>query len=91
MEVEKRFNQFRDPDDSLFLAKMYYEKNDYKKAEEWALKTNKINNNIEESWIIFAKSKVKSGKIDEAIHILKNYIRQSNSQKAKILLLKIKK
>ena len=91
LEVEKRFNQFRDPNDSLFLAKMYYEKNEYKKSAKWALQTNKINNSIEESWIIFAKSKIKLGKINDAIHILTTYIDQSDSNTARILLLKISK
>ena len=90
-EVETRFNQFHDADDALFLARMYYKKGDYKKAEQWALKTNKVNKNIEEGWIIFAKSKVKTGKVSDAIHILQNYIRQSDSQEAKQLLFKIQK
>lgn len=89
--VEKRFNQFQDPDDSLFLARIYYKNAAYEKAAQWALKTNKINANIEESWIIFAKSKVKMGKVNDAIHILQSYIRQSNSQEAKQLLFKIQK
>jgi len=90
-EVEKRFNRFQDTDDSLFLAKSYYAKKEYKKAEYWALKTNKIDKNIEESWIIFVKSKIKLGHRKEAIHILSNYVRQSSSQEARVLLLKLKK
>jgi len=90
-EVEKRFNQFRDPDDALFLARMYYKKGAYTKSESWALKTNKIDQNIEESWIIFAKSKIKQGNLDEARAILFKYIRQSSSQEAKTLLQKISK
>lgn len=90
-EVEKRFNQFQDVDDSLFLAKSYYAKKSYKKSEYWALKTNKINNSIEESWLIFAKSKVQLGYKNEAIDILLKYIQQYNSIEAKKLLLKLKK
>jgi len=90
-EVEKRFNQFQDPDDSLFLAKSYYAKKEYKKAEYWALRTNKIDKNIEESWIIFVKSKIKLGQKREAIHILSNYVKQSDSKEAKFLLLKLKR
>ncbi len=90
-DVEKRFNQSHDTDDSLFLAKSYYRKGNYKKAEYWALQTNKVNENIEESWLIFAKSKVKLGRKNEAIRILTAYIKRSDSTQAKSLLDKIKK
>lgn len=90
-DVERRFEQTHDTDDSLFLAKSYYSKKNYKKAEYWALQTNKVNGNIEESWLIFAKSKVKLGRKNEAIHILTNYIKKSNSAEAQSLLNKIKK
>ena len=90
-EVEKRFNQFQDKEDSLFLAKSYYEKREYKKAEYWALQTNKIDNNIEESWIVFVKAKIKLGHTKDAIHILTNYINQTNSKEARTLLFKLRK
>ncbi len=90
-DVAKRFAQSHDTDDSLFLAKSYYRKGNYKKAEYWALQTNKVNDNIEESWLIFAKSKVKQGQKNEAISILTTYIKKSNSLQAKNLLYKIKK
>ena len=90
-EVEKRFRLGHDPDDSLFLAKAYYLKGMYKKAEYWALQTNKINENIEESWLIFVKAKVKRGQRNEAIRILNTYIRKTNSAEGRILLDKIKK
>jgi len=90
-DVAKRFTQSHDTDDSLFLAKGYYRKGNYKKAEYWALQTNKVNDTIEESWLIFAKSKVKLGRKNEAIKILTAYIKKSNSVQAKNLLYKIKK
>ncbi len=89
-DVQRRFEQSHDTDDSLFLAKSYYTQKSYQKAEYWALQTNKVNGNIEESWIIFAKSKVKLGRKNEAIHILTNYIKKSNSIEAQDLLNKIK-
>ena len=85
-DVERRFYQSHDVDDALFLAKGYYKRKAYHKAAYWALETNKINSNIEESWLIFAKSKIKLGKIEEAIHILKSYVKVSNSLKARTLL-----
>jgi len=90
-DVEKRFYESHDTDDSLFLAKSYYNKGLYKKAEHWALETNKVNGNIEESWLIFARSKVKLGHKNEAIRLLMSYVKRSNSKKAKSLLYKIKK
>lgn len=90
-DVAKRFKQTHDTDDSLFLARSYYRKGNYKKAEYWALQTNKINGNIAESWLIFAKSKVKLGRKNEAIDILTKYIKKSNSAEGKSLLNKIKK
>jgi len=90
-EVEKRFRMGHDIDDSLFLAKAYYLKGQYKKAEYWALQTNKINENIEDSWLIFVKSKVKRGQTNEAIRILNRYIDKTDSSEAKVLLEKIKK
>ena len=88
-DVEKRFKQSRDIDDALFLAKSYYKKHNYKKAEYWAYEVNKLDSNIEESLLIFVRSKVKLGHVAESLSILKNYIVKSNSKEAKRLLNKI--
>jgi tetratricopeptide (TPR) repeat protein len=90
-DVAARFRQSHETDDSLFLAKAYYRKGNYKKAEYWALQTNKVNGNIEESWLIFIKSKVKLGHKNEAIRILTEYVKRSNSPQARILLEKMTK
>jgi len=90
-DVEKRFKQSHDTEDSLFLAKSYYRKGNYRKAEYWALQTNKINSSLEESWLIYVKSKAKLGHKNEAIRILTNYAKRSNSSAAWNLLLKLKK
>jgi hypothetical protein len=89
-DVEERFYRSHDTDDSLFLAKSYYKKENYKKAEYWALQTNKENENIEESIFIFIKSKAKLGEKNEAISILNTYIKKSNSKKAQDVLDTIK-
>jgi len=88
-DVAKRFKQSHDTDDSLFLAKSYYKKSYYKKAVYWALQTNKVNRNIDESWIIFAKSKANLGHKNEAIRILTSYVKRVNSSRAKHLLKKL--
>ena len=90
-EVAERFRETQDTDDSLFLAKAYYNQGQYKKAEYWALQTNNVNSSIEESILIFAKAKVKLGHKHEAIRVLSKYIKQTGSAEAKILLEKIKK
>jgi hypothetical protein len=88
-DVANRFYQTHDPDDSLFLAKAYFKRHDYKNAEYWALQTNKVNANIEESWIIFIRSKLKLGYKNEARKILVEYIRRTGSIRAKKLLEKL--
>lgn len=88
-DVENRFKLSHDIDDSLFLARSYYKKGNYKKSEYWALETNKVNPNIEESMLIFVKSKMKLGRKNEARNILTLYMKKSNSQEAKKLLYSI--
>jgi tetratricopeptide (TPR) repeat protein len=85
-EIVKRFKKNNNPALSLFIAKKYYEMGDYKKAYNYALITNNINSDIEESWIVFSKSLVKMGKRDIAIKTLKKYINYSQSNTAQILL-----
>ncbi len=88
-DVEKRFMQSQDIDDALFLAKSYYKKGAYKKSEHWALEANRIDPNLEESVLIFVKSKMKQGNKNEALAILKQYIQKNDSEDAKVLLKKI--
>ncbi|SFV63775.1 Transformation system protein [hydrothermal vent metagenome] len=85
-EIITRFKKNNNPALSLFVAKKYYELQDYQQAYNYALITNKINKDIESSWIIFSKSLVKLGKRDKAISTLKQYIKQSHSSSAHILL-----
>jgi tetratricopeptide (TPR) repeat protein len=89
-DVERRFRRSHNINDSIFLANMYYKKKNYQKAIHWSMQTNKLDNNIEESWLIFAKSKVKLGHKNEAMRVLKAYIKRSNSYEAKKLLKKLR-
>ncbi|MDO9266053.1 MAG: hypothetical protein Q7U00_03125 [Sulfurimonas sp.] len=84
--VIKRFNVNHNPALSLFIAKKYYQLGSYEQAYNYALMTNEINSNIEESWIIFSKSLVKMDKKDKAVETLKKYISHSSSSQAKQLL-----
>jgi len=89
-DVKNRFSMAPDPDDSLFLARNYYQERKYSKAAYWALQTNKLNGDIEESWLIFAKSKSKTGHKNEAIRVLTQYVNKSNSIEARKLLIKLR-
>ncbi len=88
--VIKRFQKNNNPALSLFVAKKYYELGKYKKSYNYALITNNINNEIEASWIIFAKSLIKLKKKEQAKKVLQKYIDRSFSNRAKILLDDIK-
>ncbi len=89
-EIITRFKKNNNPALSLFVAKKYYELGNYEQAYNYALITNGINNDIEESWLIFAKSLIKLHKRDMAIKTLREYIHYSHSGNAKILLDDIK-
>ncbi len=89
-EIIQRFEKNNNPVLSLFVAKKYYELGEYREAYDYALKTNNIDKNIEESWIIFAKSLVKLGRRDKAISTLRTYVNYSHSGNARNLLEEIK-
>ena len=90
-DIENRFEFAKDKSDSLFLAKYYYDKMMYAKAEKWALETNKLDNTIEESWLIFAKSLAKQGKRIESLKVLRAFLGKENSAKARTLMDKIRR
>ena len=90
-EIEDRFQNNSNPHLGLYIARYHYDHGNYSEAYNYALKTNAINNTIEESWLIFAKSMVKLGKSDQAKKTLQLYISQSNSDSARSLLESLEK
>lgn len=88
-DVIRRFKNNKNPALSLFVAKRYYELKQYQKSYNYALMTNEINKEIDESWIIFSKSLVKLGQHELAIVTLKSYLKVNKSSQAEILLRKI--
>lgn len=90
-DMESRFLSDPKKEDALYLAKYYYKKKEYKKALKWALETNKLDSDIEESWLIFGKAKAKLGKRMEAIRVLQAYYDRTGSMKAKNILGKIRR
>jgi tetratricopeptide (TPR) repeat protein len=89
-DVIKRFKKNKNPALSLFVAKRFYAIGNYQQSYNYALITNELNSDIEDSWLIFAKSLVKLGQRDMAISTLESYIEDSRSIKAKLLLDSIK-
>jgi len=90
-EIEARFPDTRDYDDAIYLAKYYYGKHQYSKAENWAMQANSIDSTQEESWIIYAKAKAKRGHRAAALRILQAYYDQTGSLRAKMLIDRIRK
>ncbi len=84
--IINRFKKSKKPALSLFIARKYYSMKEYEKSYNYALMTNQLNRDIEESWLIFSKSLVKLNQVEMAKSTLKNYIKQSNSIKATSLL-----
>lgn len=85
-EIEDRFKENSNPNLGLYIARYHYDHGNYSEAYNYALKTNAINNTMDDSWLIFAKSLVKLGKVDQAKKTLQLYISNSNSESAKNLL-----
>lgn len=85
-DVIKRFKKNKNPALSLFVAKRYYKIGNYQQAYNYALITNDLDNNIEDSWLIFAKSLYHLNQKDMAKKTLRTYLNDSGSVKAKITL-----
>jgi tetratricopeptide (TPR) repeat protein len=88
--MKQKFQQSKNPRDAILIAKAYYNAGNYKKAEEWSLIANSLNKNLDESWLLFAKSKEKMGKKKEALKILVTYYNKSKSSKVKALIEKMR-
>ncbi|MFV0481396.1 MAG: hypothetical protein ACK5LP_05375 [Campylobacteraceae bacterium] len=72
---------------AIMISEEYYENNNFENSLKWALIANELDSKNEQSWIQFAKSKVKLGRSDEAIHALQVFTQYSkNSNLASALL-----
>lgn len=89
--LKKKFEATKDIKYALMVASHYYKKRDYKNSLKWAIRANEIDSSNEESWIIFAKSKLKLGRKKEAINALKLYLKNRDSQNVLNVLQKIKR
>ena len=68
------------------ISEKFLEQKKYKKALKWALISNEIDDKNENSWILFAKSKMKMGKKQDAINALNAYLKNNHSTNVKNLL-----
>jgi hypothetical protein len=90
-EIEKRFSHAQNYDDAIYLARYYYDKHEYSKAEHWAMQANILDSGQEESWLLYAKSKAKQGRRVSALRVLQAYFDQTGSLRAKELIDRIRK
>ncbi len=82
----ERFNEKRDPKLAAYIAQSYYKKKDYNEAVKWSIMANSLDPSDEGSWLLYAKSKVRLGKKQDAIQALKTYLNQYSSPKVKAYL-----
>jgi len=87
--MKDKFQKNKNPREALLIAKAYYRAGNYKESEKWALKANGLNRNLEESWLLFAKSKNALAQKDEALKILITYYNKTRSPKVRLLIEKI--
>lgn len=71
---------------ALMLSEEYYIVKNYEQSHKWALIANQLDAESEKSWILFAKSKVKLGKKEDAIKALQAYLKHNKSKAAQSLL-----
>jgi tetratricopeptide (TPR) repeat protein len=61
---------------ALMIAKKFYNKNDLKSAQIWAIKANNLDPSRVESWLLFADILLKEHKKQKALEILNIYLDQ---------------
>ena len=88
--LREQFLKTNNPTIALELARLNFRNNNFKEAIKWSLAANDIDNSLEESWIIFAKSKYKLKQKDDAIKALNEYNKNLNKASINELINKIK-
>jgi len=88
--LREQFLKTNNPTIALELARLNFRNNNFKEAIKWSLAANDIDNSLEESWIIFAKSKYKLKQSDDAVKALREYNKNLNKASINELINKIK-
>lgn len=91
LDLEERFSKSPSWGVALSIATLYYDKSEYKKSVEWAIKTSELNSNSEDAWLIFAKAKYKLGDKASGQRALQTWLKTHESIHANTLLEKITK
>ncbi|MDD2782007.1 CDC27 family protein [Sulfuricurvum sp.] len=71
---------------ALIIARDFYTQENYVDAAIWAKKANQLNREVEEAWLLYAKSYYAQGRKDEAIKILELYLNYKDSKTASDLV-----
>ena len=70
----REYQENKDYNLAITIAKIYFQKNNLKKAQIWALNANSLNPSKPDSWLLFADVLIKQHKIQKAVNLLKAYI-----------------
>ena len=73
-QLIKKFSISPSFETAIQVAKLYFEKNDLKNSQQWALKANSIDPYRYESWELFALILVKKGENKKAKEVLNTYL-----------------
>jgi len=82
LDIDKlieKFEKTNDPKIAILISNFFYNEKKYKKSLKWSIIANDLDSGNEESWILFAKAKVKLGKKEDAIKALKYFLSTKNS------------
>jgi len=88
--LKERFYKTNNPKYALQIAQRFYDTKQYKKALKWSLIANEIDEQNPKSWLMFAKTKVKMGKRQDAVNVLQAYLKTYTSEEIRRYLHKIK-
>ena len=87
--LRKKFYATNNVKYALEIAERYLGAKQYQRALKWSLIANEVDEKKPESWILFAKTKIKMGKKQDALNVLKAYLKTYSSAKVSRYLKKI--
>jgi tetratricopeptide (TPR) repeat protein len=87
--LRKKFYASNDVKYAFAIAERFLQMRKYQEALKWSLIANELAPQSDRSWILFAKTKLKMGKRQDAINILQAYLKTYDSSKVSRFLKKI--
>ncbi|RUM67224.1 MAG: hypothetical protein DSZ05_03095, partial [Sulfurospirillum sp.] len=88
--LRKKFYATNNIKYAMEIAQHYYNVKQYQKALKWSLIANEVDEKKPETWILFAKTKMKMGKKQDALNVLNAYLKTYSSAKVSRYLKKLK-